>query len=541
MLGDRTMPTSKKKAQDTIVAIATPPGKGAIGIVRLSGPASFNIAGKIGGTKCKPERGMHFTQFYSKDGDKLDRGLMLVFPQPNSFSGEDMVEFHVHGNPLILEAIIEAALATGARRAKAGEFSRRAYKNDKIDLAQAESIADLINSDTEVSMRAAFRSLNGDFSMLITELSDKIIGLRVYVEATLDFPTDEIDLLKDKECISRADEVIKDLQHLLSQAKQGSLISSDINLAIIGRPNAGKSSLLNWLCRSERVIVSSEKGTTRDFVREAVNIHGMRVVLTDTAGIRSAESDVERQGIERTWRQAKESDVILLVYDVMEERESSMLPTHNNILDNVMASPILVGGSDGNKQTRDDSVFTGNNQLDKILTELGERGLLKRTMVIANKIDLLSGKEKKILTQHLDTVSELIDSKPVSENGKNKSIDESATLDAGVGDEETNGLEIISVSVKENEGKGKLLEALAGKCGREEAAPQFIARARHLEALRKCLTAVTQGYMQLQQNGAGELFAEDLKQANKFLDEILGETTTEDLLDRIFAGFCIGK
>lgn len=497
----KTSSPENRQQVDTIVAVATPPGKGAIGIVRLSGPNSFTIASKIVGGLVNKERGMKVADFHDSKGDKLDRGLLLVFPGPNSFSGEDMVEFHSHGNPLIMDGVIASAIEAGARRAEAGEFSRRAYTNGKIDLTQAESIADIINSNTEVALRAAMKSLSGEFSERVHHLGEMIMKLRVYIEATLDFPTDEIDLLQDKECARRTDEVIKELAELISQTRQGSLLSSDINLAIIGKPNAGKSSLLNSLCRTERAIVSSEAGTTRDFLQEAVNIRGMSVLLTDTAGIHDAASEVEKAGIERSWQQAEISDVIVLIFDVNEE---------------IGEEAELGAGSDFG--LRSFSIITTN----EILSELTQRNLLDKTIVLANKVDLLDDEQRGKLDEDIIGMR-------------------MAAVDLAKQGADAKPTQMMPLSVKEGEGMKELLDGIAEKCGREEVAPLFTARARHLEALQKTQAAVQQGYGQLKQSGVGELFAEDLKQANAFLDEILGETTTDDLLDRIFAGFCIGK
>ena len=419
---------------------------------------------------------MRLSDFHDKDGKKLDRGLCLSFPAPNSFTGEDMVEFHAHGNPLIAESLIEATLAHGARVASAGEFSRRAYLNGKLDLAQAESIADLINSSTQSSMRAALRSLSGDFSARINSLREKIMQLRVYIEASLDFPTEEIDLLQDKECARRTKEIITELEEVLHQALQGSLLTNEMQLAIIGKPNAGKSSMLNWICRNERAIVNQEPGTTRDFLQEAVDIQGMRVVLTDTAGIRTTPSELEQAGIERSWQQAQASDLILFIYDASVKSKK--------------------GG-------------------DMVLQEIAKRGLLPKTLVIANKIDLLNPQQVRDLKKQ--------------------------DVNTGLSPADAPKLKPVAISTKQNKGMRQLVEAIAAKCGKEQSSPTFSARARHVESLQKVLAAVRKGNQELQQNGAGELFAEDLKLANSFLDEILGETTSEDLLDRIFADFCIGK
>lgn len=500
------------RSDDNIVAAATAPGKGAIGIVRMSGNSSFTIAAAIIKKKVVRERAMRICNFYASDGEKLDQGIALFFPAPNSFSGEDMVELHAHGNPLILDSIVAAAVAAGARHAQAGEFSRRAYKNAKIDLAQAESIADVINSDTEIALRAAMKSLSGEFSKRVGDLNELVMQLRVYVEAALDFPTEEIDLLKDKECARKTEVIISGLQVVLEQSRQGVLVQEELGIVIIGKPNAGKSSLMNLLCRNDRAIVSEDAGTTRDFLCEKINIQGMSVSLTDTAGIRAPQSSVEKEGIERSWQQAKLSDIIICIYDALEDAPD--FEEVAKLIHQRGASSSHYGKSSRRASAR--ATIGHDNSSDAsgiadIVSHLAAQSLLSKTIFIANKIDLLGAAKLADIKQNL-----------------NDKVEQAVA-------------DCILLSTKTGTGMQPLMDSIVTKSGKKGAAPLFSARKRHIESLDKALGAVQNGYAQLLDNGAGELFAEDLRQATGCLDEILGKTTTDDLLDRIFSEFCLGK
>ncbi len=299
---------------DTIVAIATAPGRGGVGIVRLSGPRATTIGEQICQRRFKP-RQAHFCQFQEQDGTVIDSGIALYFAAPNSFTGEDVVELQGHGGPVILDLLVKTCCAYGARLARAGEFSERAFLNDKLDLAQAEAIADLINSTTEQSARSASRSLAGAFSTEVHALSDAVIQLRIYVEAAIDFPEEEIDFLSDGLVSSQLESLIRQLQQVLQQARQGTLLQEGMKLVIAGRPNAGKSSLLNALAGQDTAIVTPIEGTTRDVLREHIQIDGMPLHIVDTAGLRDSSDAVEQEGIRRAWQEMASADRILLVVD----------------------------------------------------------------------------------------------------------------------------------------------------------------------------------------------------------------------------------
>ena len=301
-------------ARDTIAAIATPPGTGGVSIIRISGSEALALATRISGITPAPRRATlaHIRDAY---GDTLDQALLLYYPAPHSYTGENILEIQGHGGIAVTQAVLAAALDAGARLAEPGEYTRRAYLNDKIDLAQAEAIADLINARSQAAVKAANRSLQGDFSREIAVLAADLLALRVYIEAALDFPEEEIDFLREGDIAARLHAWGERLRTLLAQSTQGRLMNDGINLVIAGKPNAGKSSLLNALVGEERAIVTAQAGTTRDIVRETILIHGMPVNILDTAGLREAEDLVEQEGIRRTRHALSQADLILLLRD----------------------------------------------------------------------------------------------------------------------------------------------------------------------------------------------------------------------------------
>ncbi|KEA62510.1 GTPase and tRNA-U34 5-formylation enzyme TrmE [Marinobacterium lacunae] len=300
--------------QDTIVAQATPPGRGGVGIIRVSGPQSLALAQRMLGFTPQP-RHAHFAAFHNQQREELDQGIAIYFPGPNSFTGEDVVEFQGHGGPVILDLLLQELIALGARPARPGEFSERAFLNDKLDLAQAEAIADLIDSSSEQAARCALRSLQGVFSQRVHELVEALIQLRIYVEAAIDFPEEEIDFLADGRVLGDLETILNQLADVRQEAKQGSLLREGMSVVIAGRPNAGKSSLLNALAGRETAIVTDIEGTTRDVLREHIHIDGMPLHIIDTAGLRDAPDEVERIGIDRAWAEIRNADRILMMVD----------------------------------------------------------------------------------------------------------------------------------------------------------------------------------------------------------------------------------
>ena len=450
--------------KDTIVAQATPPGRGGVGIVRLSGPASLTIAEQIIGF-IPTARHAHYVPFKGKDKEQIDMGIAIYFPGPNSFTGEDVFELQGHGGPIIIDMLLERALELGARLARPGEFSERAFLNDKMDLTQAEAIADLIDSSSQQAAKCALRSLQGAFSKRIELLLESLINLRIYVEAAIDFPEEEIDFISDGKVANDLAGIQDNLHKVLKEAKQGSIIREGMNVVIAGRPNAGKSSLLNALSGKDSAIVTSIEGTTRDVLREHIHIDGMPLHIIDTAGLRESPDEVEQIGIQRAWQEIQKADRILLMVD----------SEHTKNLDPINIWPEFV------------SQLKSHHHLT----------------IVRNKIDL---------TQE------------------------------STGIEIMNGIPVISLSAKTHTGIENLTQHLKDIMGYDSTTEGgFIARRRHIEALNKANTFLITGSEQLHDFGAGELLAEDLKEAQNALSEITGAFTSDDLLGRIFGSFCIGK
>ncbi len=452
--------------RETIAAIATAQGRGGVGIVRISGPLASKAAHAIIGRTPKP-RYAHYGPFADASGQVLDEGIALFFPGPNSFTGEDVLELQGHGGPIVLDMLLQRCLELGSRLARPGEFSERAFLNDKLDLAQAEAIADLIEASSAQAARNALRSLQGAFSQRVDKLTEKLISLRIYVEAAIDFPEEEIDFLADGHVLSMLDDVRAELSTVLREAGQGALLRDGMTVVIAGRPNAGKSSLLNALAGREAAIVTEIAGTTRDVLREHIHIDGMPLHVVDTAGLRDTQDQVEMIGVQRALKAIGEADRILLVVDATAPEASNPFALWPEFLE----------------QRPDPAKVT----------------------LIRNKSDL-SG----------DVI------------GLETSPDGHVTL---------------SLSAKAGgEGLELLREHLKACMGYEQTSESsFSARRRHLEALRHASDSLEHGRAQLTLAGAGELLAEDLRQAQQALGEITGAFSSDDLLGRIFSSFCIGK
>jgi tRNA modification GTPase len=308
---------------DTIVAQATPAGTGGIGVIRLSGARTEDIARRMLGEVPQP-RVATYTEFLDAAGDQLDAGIALYFPAPASFTGEAVVELHGHGSPTVMAMLVDAAIELGARRAEPGEFSRRAFLNDKLDLAQAEAIADLVASGTEQAARAALRSLTGAFSGAVNALQDQLTELRTYVEAAIDFPEEEIDFLADDALAARLEDCARSFAALLASASIGRVLRDGYQVVIVGKPNAGKSSLMNRLSGEDTAIVTEIAGTTRDVLRERINIEGLAVELVDTAGLRNDPDRVEAEGIRRARAAIANADAVLWIQDATGEADETI-------------------------------------------------------------------------------------------------------------------------------------------------------------------------------------------------------------------------
>jgi len=300
---------------ETIIAQATPPGRGGVGIIRISGPLAQRVAKAVTGIDLKP-RYAHYLPFKTENHKIIDQGIALFFPNPHSFTGEDVLELQGHGGPVVLDILMKRILEIeGIRMAKPGEFSERAFLNDKLDLTQAEAIADLIDASSEQAAKSAQRSLQGEFSTKVYSLVDSIIHLRMYVEAAIDFPEEEIDFLNDGKVSGDLNKIIASLQQVQQQAHQGTIIREGMKVVIAGRPNAGKSSLLNALSGKDSAIVTRVAGTTRDVLKEHIHIDGMPLHIIDTAGLRDTQDEIELIGIQRAWDEIKQADRILFMVD----------------------------------------------------------------------------------------------------------------------------------------------------------------------------------------------------------------------------------
>ncbi len=308
---------------ETIAAIATPPGQGGVGIVRVSGPQALFIATQLSNTSLTP-RVAHLSRFTGRDQQAIDEGLIITFPAPHSFTGEDVVEFQGHGGPVILSILLAEIFSHGARPARPGEFSERAFLNGKIDLTQAEAIADLIESSSEQAARAAYQSLTGVFSQHINLMVDKLIELRVYLEASLDFAEEEIDFLSDGETLRRIEALEQTMTELMAKTRQGTLLKEGMTIVICGEPNVGKSSLLNALSGRDSAIVSSVAGTTRDIIREHIHIDGLPLHIIDTAGLRDSDDEIEQEGIRRARIEIERADRILIILDDRHSQSQSL-------------------------------------------------------------------------------------------------------------------------------------------------------------------------------------------------------------------------
>jgi tRNA modification GTPase len=451
-----TRPAFADPSVDTVAAIATPPGRGGVGIVRVSGPGVPALATALLGAVPEPRRAVHRT-FRDASGAPIDDGLALYFAAPASYTGEHLLELHGHGGPVVMDLLLARVLELGARPARPGEFSERAFLNERLDLAQAEAVADLIDAGSAAAARAAARSLTGEFSTRVLDLQAALVALRTYVEAAIDFPDEELELLSEPAFGGRVDALLARCDALERGARQGRLLHEGLVVVIAGRPNAGKSSLLNALAGHDAAIVTPIPGTTRDVLRERIQIDGMPLTVLDTAGLREGPDVVEAEGIRRAREQMTKADRILYVVDSADAAASAALHA------DLAALP------------RDVPVS-----------------------VVFNKCDLAAAE---------------------------------GPADA-----------YLRISARTGDGLDRLREHLKTAAGFvPDDAGTFSARRRHLDALARVHAHVVAARGHLRASAGPELVAEELRLAQGALGEILGEFTSEDLLTRIFASFCIGK
>ncbi|MGB6008399.1 tRNA uridine-5-carboxymethylaminomethyl(34) synthesis GTPase MnmE [Castellaniella sp.] len=490
---------------DPIVAIATAPGRGGIGVIRVSGPDLRAWADALCGQALRP-RHAHYLPFRHRDGEVMDEGLALFFPGPHSYTGEDVLELQGHGGPAVLRRVLDDCLARGAaiglRLAQPGEFTQRAFLNDRLDLAQAEAVADLIEASSTAAARSAMASLSGAFSAEIDALSERIVQLRMLVEATLDFPEEEIDFLEKYQAAERLGGVTASLDGVLRTARQGMVLREGLHVVLAGQPNVGKSSLLNALAGEDVAIVTPIAGTTRDRVIQQIHIDGIPLHIVDTAGLRDTEDTVERIGIERSWAEIARAQVILHLQDARHPDD----PLDADIVRRLPAgTPVLR---------------------------------------VLNKVDLLDEPGHRTAPAGGSVPGE--SERPAGRDVESSAVSgESGSGGAGGanGQRSPAAIEEIQVSARTGAGLDDLRARLLRIAGWTPGAESpWLARERHVQALE-----AAREHLLLAREHAShsdqvlDLFAEELRLAHESLCEITGQFTSDDLLGEIFSRFCIGK
>lgn len=448
------------KNTDTIAAIATPRGNAGVGVIRISGSATKEIIQKLCATDLEPRKAT-LAKIHDQQNRLIDQVLLIFFPSPHSFTGEDVLELQGHGGTVVLDMLLEHVLSLGCRQARAGEFSERAYLNGKIDLAQAEAIADIIESHTRSAVRGAMRSLEGEFSKEVYKLVEDLVHLRMLAEAYMDFPDEEISEIPQKEFTDKLDDLTNGIRQLLAMASKGNLLRDGFHLVLAGKPNAGKSSLLNTLTKNDTAIVSEQAGTTRDIIRDRIDLDGLVIDITDTAGLRHTTDVIESEGVRRAQKELEKADRVLLIIDEAD-------------YDQELAGELLDFVDDETPVT-----------------------------IIRNKIDLL-GKQPEIIRN-------------------NNQYEILLSIKTGI------GVDLLYQHLREVVATESLTEGV------------FTARRRHLEALEEAQALLLNAAGHLTPFIQLELLAEDCRQAQKSLNTITGEFSSEDLLGRIFSSFCIGK
>jgi len=503
------------RSTDPIVAIATAPGRGAVGIVRVSGRGLAPLVSVLCGRLPAP-RHARYGPFLAADGGPIDQGLALWFPAPHSYTGEDVLELQAHGGPVLLQLLLARCLEAaaepdpvtgrprlpGLRLADPGEFTQRAFLNDKLDLAQAEAVADLIDASTEAAARSAGRSLAGAFSREVDALARRIVHLRMLVEATLDFPEEEIDFLERADARGQLAAIAAAVAAVQAQARQGALLREGMQVVLAGQPNVGKSSLLNALAGAELAIVTPIPGTTRDKVSQTIQIDGVPVHVVDTAGLRTdaeAGDEVERIGIARSWSAIAEADAVIFLHDLGRRGEPAYEAAEAAIAERLAASGV------------------------------------QQLLHVHNKAD---------------AVDEAVRQRWSTDPGQGALGAQARQAAPGPDDDtlgpwavEQSGDGQVALSARTGAGLERLRRSLLARAG-WQALPEgvFIARRRHVQALAECAAHLEEAQALVREPAAGlELLAEELRLAHRALEAITGAFTNEDLLGEIFSRFCIGK
>ena len=501
---------------DPIVAIATAPGRGAVGVVRASGASVAPLIAALCGRPLKAREATYLA-FRAADGSVIDQGLAIHFPAPHSYTGEDVLELQAHGGPVVLQLLlarcIDAGLAPnpatgepwlpGVRIANPGEFTQRAFLNDKMDLAQAEAVADLIDASTEAAARSASRSLVGEFSSEIHTLRDALVHLRMLVEATLDFPEEEIDFLRKADALGQLAALQQRLAGVMQRARQGVLLREGIKVVIAGQPNAGKSSLLNALAGAELAIVTPVAGTTRDKVQQTIQIEGVPVHIVDTAGLRDSHDEVEKIGIARAWDEIFAADVVLFLHDLTRSDTSNYIAEDEDITRAIALS-----------LPKDVPVVDVWSKSDAV----------EPTMDAANTAQAMATPGPA----------------PVSTLAALAACSDRSGASAG---RPAPHAPPLRLSAKTGQGLDVLRQRLLDIAGWQSGAQGvYIARERHVQALNRVQQHLAQAAIHLNhQAQALDLLAEELRLAQNAVNEITGEFTSDDLLGVIFSSFCIGK
>ncbi len=488
-----------RASADTIAAIATGGGRGGVGIVRVSGPQARTIGEGVIGT-LPAARVAAARAFRDHDGATLDLGLALWFPGPHSFTGEDILELHGHGGPVVLRLLLERCLALGARLAQPGEFSRRAFLNERIDLAQAEAIIDLIDAASSEAARSAVRSLRGEFSAAIDAVANGLLDLRVLVEATLDFPEEDgVDFLAESDARARLQRVRDALAAVFRAARQGSVLRDGLTVVLAGAPNVGKSSLMNRLAGEEVAIVTEHAGTTRDAIRQTILVGGMPVHLVDTAGLRESDDPVEKIGIERTRAAMVQADLVLRVRAAPAVPQPARLPGGTN-------AQRGDGDSAGGQRTHGDDGSDRAGSDDPVEAALAALPPAIPRLELINKIDL-SGEAPGV-------------------TGSERAAPGEAPWTIRVSARTGDGLDLLRDALRRVGHQGESSEGV------------FLARTRHLDALTRAQAHLDRA---ASARLPADLLAEELRLAHEALGEIVGRVSSDELLGEIFGRFCIGK